>query len=142
MNDFNEIIPGLYLGSYDAIYTNEFKQLGITFIISTTPDEETKRHPTIVNCRLAMSSRMNNETLCERIQSASNLIKGLLGDGETIYIHCYEGVSRSAACVIYYIAKTLNLNLEDAITFVKEKRPSVNPNERMLECLDKSFSKL
>lgn len=41
-------------------------------------------------------------------------------------VHCVAGISRSATVVIAYLMKHLKMNLRDAHSFVKSKRPFVS----------------
>ena len=43
-------------------------------------------------------------------------------------VHCYAGVSRSAACVIAYLMQEKNMNFDDAFTFASKRRPIIFPN--------------
>lgn len=45
-----------------------------------------------------------------------------------VLIHCQAGVSRSASVVIAYLIKKLKINYLKALSFVRDKRPSVKPN--------------
>lgn len=54
---------------------------------------------------------------------------------KNVYIHCYEGVSRSAICVLYHIHKSTGMNIFDSYKFLKEKR-IVNPNEKMIDSIN------
>jgi predicted protein tyrosine phosphatase len=54
-----------------------------------------------------------------------DFIKGTDGP---VLVHCYAGISRSATIVIAYIMITLNMVYDDALQFVRSKRPIVNPN--------------
>lgn len=62
--------------------------------------------------------------------------------GEKVLIHCHMGVSRSAtALAAYYIIFGLPHNprptVEQAISFIREKRPFINPNPGFMEALYK-----
>lgn len=46
-----------------------------------------------------------------------------------ILVHCHAGISRSASVVIYYLMRSKNISFGDALNFLREKRPIVNPNE-------------
>jgi protein-tyrosine phosphatase len=47
---------------------------------------------------------------------------------KNVFIHCYAGVSRSATFVVYYIMKTMGLNVNDAMAYVKKRRSKIKPN--------------
>lgn len=50
-----------------------------------------------------------------------------LGSGGTLLVHCNDGVSRSAAFVIYFLMRKMDLNFESARDFVASKRPIIRP---------------
>ena len=45
-----------------------------------------------------------------------------------VLVHCLAGVSRSVTITIAYLMTTMNLTLNDAYDFVKEKKSNVSPN--------------
>lgn len=49
-------------------------------------------------------------------------------ENNNILIHCYMGVSRSTSLVLYYLIKKKKYNLENALTFVNDKRKYINLN--------------
>lgn len=45
-----------------------------------------------------------------------------------VLIHCRGGVSRSVTVTIAYLISAHNMTLNEAYDFVKQRKPSVNPN--------------
>lgn len=45
-----------------------------------------------------------------------------------VLVHCHQGISRSASVIIYYVMKQYHELFYDALLFVKEKKPNINPN--------------
>mmetsp|Transcript_21169 Transcript_21169/g.25634 ORF Transcript_21169/g.25634 Transcript_21169/m.25634 type:complete len:201 (-) Transcript_21169:630-1232(-) len=45
-----------------------------------------------------------------------------------VLVHCVSGISRSGTIVIAYCMKTLSLDYEEALKFVRKKRKIVSPN--------------
>ena len=66
--------------------------------------------------------------------SNNNLLFSLSSSDEGItqnrgvLIHCLAGVSRSVTVTIAYLISALNMTLNEAYDFVKQRKPSVNPN--------------
>jgi protein-tyrosine phosphatase len=50
-------------------------------------------------------------------------------------VHCMAGISRSSAVIIAYIMRRLGVNFENALAYVKAKRPKINPNEGFIHQL-------
>ena len=140
-NDFNTILPGLVLGSIDGLYSKtltEFKQLDA--VVSVTPLDETPIPSKYKQCnsRYPISFKMPTDEIVQIVKTVVEQLDEMLKNKKTVYIHCYEGVSRSAICVMYYLVKYHNYTKQDAFEFVKQQRPNVSPNDVMLkvyECL-------
>lgn len=45
--------------------------------------------------------------------------------GETVYVHCKSGVSRSASVMVCYLIKYKDMNPQQAMDFVLQKRPHI-----------------
>jgi protein-tyrosine phosphatase len=60
-----------------------------------------------------------------------------------VLVHCHAGVSRSSTIVISYLMrKYINFSLNDALKFVKSKRPIIKPNKGFMKQLQKYEDKL
>lgn len=57
-------------------------------------------------------------------------------EGSKVLVHCKMGISRSASVVIAYVMKAKNWNLHKALTYVKNKRTCIKPNENFLKQLE------
>lgn len=139
--DYNIILPGLILGSIDGLYSKtltELKQLDA--VVSVTPLDETPIPGKYKHCnsRYPISFKMPTDEIVQIVKTVVEQLDEMMKNKKTIYIHCYEGVSRSAICVMYYLVKYHNYTKQDAFEFVKQQRPNVSPNDVMLkvyECL-------
>ena len=52
-----------------------------------------------------------------------------------VLVFCRAGISRSATIVIYYLMKAFSLNVDDAIAFLKKRRPQIQPNNGFIKQL-------
>jgi hypothetical protein len=55
--------------------------------------------------------------------------------GITTYVHCRNGVSRSGLLVVAYEMRKNNWTRDEALAFVRSKRPIVRPNPAFLRLL-------
>ena len=55
-----------------------------------------------------------------------------LETGGAVLVHCYHGVSRSASIVLAYLMKSRDIDLDEALAIVTQKRPIVCPNDGFL----------
>lgn len=134
----SQILPSLFLGAYECLYKKKFDILDVDYIISATPEIETPFIPISYDnnhFRIPITFKMNKEDIKNNIKTVAKIIDNLLRNQKKIYIYCYEGVSRSASCVIYYLYAYKGMTMSQAFDFVKLKRSCINPNDLMLECL-------
>ncbi|KAF3816322.1 hypothetical protein GH733_014495 [Mirounga leonina] len=77
-----------------------------------------------------------NDSFCEKIlpwldKSVDFIEKAKASNGRVL-VHCLAGISRSATIAIAYIMKRMDMSLDEAYRFVKEKRPTISPNFNFL----------
>uniref|UniRef100_A0A4W5L9X9 protein-tyrosine-phosphatase n=1 Tax=Hucho hucho TaxID=62062 RepID=A0A4W5L9X9_9TELE len=77
-----------------------------------------------------------NDSFCEKIlpwldRSVEFIEKAKASDG-CVLVHCLAGISRSATIAIAYIMTRMDMSLDEAYRFVKEKRPTISPNFNFL----------
>lgn len=53
----------------------------------------------------------------------------------SVLVHCRMGVSRSAACILYYLMTRKKMTLKEAYTLLLSKRPIISPNIGFMEYL-------
>eukprot|EP01083_Nonionella_stella_P229750 812827_1 len=113
------------------------KALGITHIVNVTSNVKNLFEADgieYLQCVIEDSPKANiNQFFEETIQ----FINGALADANhhKVFVHCQAGISRSASIVIAYIMNTRGHGtrgipkFEDALAFVRERRPMVHPND-------------
>lgn len=119
--EMQEIIPGLYLGNEAAAnhlpptFTNVlcFR----TELIKPVSNE-------IIWKGLALPDT-NNTHLLPHLQECFDFIDSSKGD---VLVHCKYGRSRSPAVVIGYLMKKFDVPFDKAYRFVRQKRPTIEPN--------------
>lgn len=70
----------------------------------------------------------STQDLTEAFEVGVRILDEISITGENILIHCVQGLSRSASIVIAYLMKHHKMNLIEAYSFVKVRRPLVKPN--------------
>ena len=143
-----KIIDGLYLGSaFNAASHETLKRLNIKVIINATSEISEYFPNDFIYVRYSLYDN-NKHTIKQYLDEAYNVIKShydTLKENENILIHCFIGASRSASIVIYYLMKTMKhadgapFNFDDALAYVRAKRPIVNPTFRLTKDLASSF---
>ncbi|MEE6523091.1 hypothetical protein FKM82_021825 [Ascaphus truei] len=77
-----------------------------------------------------------NDSFCEKIlpwlDKSVDFIEKAKASNDRVLVHCLAGISRSATIAIAYIMKRMDMSLDEAYRFVKEKRPTISPNFNFL----------
>ena len=127
-NDADLIIPGIWLGNKSASMNEEFlKRNSITVVFNCTKDlpfhsSIKRRYRVPVDDNLQPDEIRNLELWSYEIVYK---IKKEHNKGRNILVHCYAGMQRSAASVAMYLIATNRMNADQAISYLKEKRPIV-----------------
>lgn len=127
------ILPNLYLGCQRDVLNKELmQQNGIGYVLNASntcpkPDFIPESHFLRVPV---------NDSFCEKIlpwldKSVDFIEKAKASNGRVL-VHCLAGISRSATIAIAYIMKRMDMSLDEAYRFVKEKRPTISPNFNFL----------
>ncbi|NWI88655.1 DUS16 phosphatase, partial [Pitta sordida] len=127
------ILPHLYLGCQRDVLNKELMQQNdICYVLNASntcpkPDFIPESHFLRVPV---------NDSFCEKIlpwldKSVEFIEKAKASNGHVL-VHCLAGISRSATIAIAYIMKRMDMSLDEAYRFVKEKRPTISPNFNFL----------
>jgi protein-tyrosine phosphatase len=130
IDDYNLIIPNLYLGNVKCAHNLNFLlDHNIQGIVNCTEHEsfheyfndEHKR-----KMRLSINDSRSDENIIKfksEILETINFIDNCLDENKPVFVHCYWGLMRSATVVAGYLIKKYNLKADDAIFIVKTNRP-------------------
>ncbi|XP_026880061.1 dual specificity protein phosphatase 16 [Electrophorus electricus] len=127
------ILPHLYLGCQrDVLNRDLMQQNDIAYVLNASntcpkPDFIPESHFLRVPV---------NDSFCEKIlpwlDNSVEFIEKAKACNARVLVHCLAGISRSATIAIAYIMKRMDMSLDEAYRFVKEKRPTISPNFNFL----------
>lgn len=127
------ILPHLYLGCQrDVLNKDLMQQNDIVYVLNASntcpkPDFIPESHFLRVPV---------NDSFCEKIlpwlDRSVEFIEKAKASNSRVLVHCLAGISRSATIAIAYIMKRMDMSLDEAYRFVKEKRPTISPNFNFL----------
>ncbi|XP_030576450.1 dual specificity protein phosphatase 16 [Archocentrus centrarchus] len=127
------ILPHLYLGCQrDVLNKDLMQQNDIAYVLNASntcpkPDFIPESHFLRVPV---------NDSFCEKIlpwlDRSVEFIEKAKASNSRVLVHCLAGISRSATIAIAYIMKRMDMSLDEAYRFVKEKRPTISPNFNFL----------
>jgi atypical dual specificity phosphatase len=116
----------------DVYGINFLKELNIGYVISLFPVLENQTIPeSIKHDEVKISDRSDVETILKMNSILNNIslkIAHNLSNNINVLVHCFAGKSRSASVIIGYLMKYHNMRFEEAYTYVKHIRPSIDPN--------------
>ncbi|TFY76795.1 hypothetical protein EWM64_g7219 [Hericium alpestre] len=156
----SQILPRLYLTDYfTARSEDNLKRLGITHVVSVIEHvpELPESLPELRRIHVPVLDRPEADIL-GHLDATTAFIQDALAENETnkvmvrprafirrmrlaqscatrSQVHCFQGISRSAAVVSAYIMATMYMGASEAVAFVKAKRGIINPNPGFLRQL-------
>ena len=117
----------LYLGPAASARELPCQHLGITHIVSLLDRQMVA--PEGCEHLLCNIRDCSTAVLAPVLAQALPFITQALSAGGRVLVHCEMGASRSASVVAAYLMEAGNLNSKDALQFIKDRRPCINPNE-------------
>ncbi len=138
--EISKINNYIYLGSYEPAYmdTEEFRELKIDVIINCAAEITYPKQSKYIIEQFPFEDD-DNSTLLEYIDEANDKIHKYLSAGKKIYIHCYHGISRSPAILVYYLMSHKRFTYDRAVKLLKKIRPIIQINsnfERELKSIE------
>jgi protein-tyrosine phosphatase len=70
---------------------------------------------------------MKLKDFVDRSQQAVRLLRQLVETYRTVYVHCTAGIYRSPQLVVLYLVQFEQFSVEQAVSFVKTRRPCAQP---------------
>ena len=122
----NEIITGLWLGNIIDSKNKQFLK-NIDLVVNCSKDIPFSLSTTH-NLRVPVEDNLQKTemiNLYKMLPSITLKIHDYLVNNKQVLVHCYAGKQRSAAVIIAYCIRYLNICLEDAIILLKTRRKIV-----------------
>ena len=129
-NPADEVVPGLWLGNRVAAADTTFLQAKkIKTVFNCTKDlpfekSVPRQYRVPVDDSLQEPDIRNLELWSyEIVYKISSELRRAQKEGEAVLVHCAAGMQRSAASVAMFLIATQNMTTDQAIAFIKSKRP-------------------
>jgi protein-tyrosine phosphatase len=140
-NAYDEVLPYLYLGSLKAFEKNKFQNIDnndngisnenksfnmIVNLIKQTALSDNTIPPCELFIRLPVHDSPDEcETLLSLVYETRVLeqMHDFIMKERTILVHCFAGMQRSCALVACYLIKYHHMKPDEAIEYIKLKRP-------------------
>jgi Leucine-rich repeat (LRR) protein/protein tyrosine phosphatase (PTP) superfamily phosphohydrolase (DUF442 family) len=130
---FTESIPDKVLdhlfisNALAASNQRALKTLGITHVICAAFEEDATKFPGITH-KVMNWNDAHTQLVLDHLEIALKFIEGAVNKGGKVLVHCQAGISRSATIVISWLMYAEKMRFKQALQYVKERRPIVNPN--------------
>ncbi|KZV90131.1 phosphatases II [Exidia glandulosa HHB12029] len=139
----NEIVPGLFLGSWDAARdTDALRAAGITHVLTLMRELALYKLDNLAapDCPLTTLHLPIIDgaafKLLPYVPRCIEFIDAALSGGGKVLVHCFQGVSRSASVVAAYLMAKRGIARDEALELVRAARPAIQPNLGFMKQLD------
>jgi protein-tyrosine phosphatase len=145
-NDADEIIPRLWLGNVRASQDTEFiKNNKIQVVFNCTKNLEFS--PNIpIKYRIPLDDNLQEDEIKNMELWSNEIAFKIISEylsGKSILVHCMAGMQRSAAAVAMFLIAFYKMRANEAIIYIKQKRPIAFYHKanfgRSIEYFDKKF---
>jgi len=125
-NPADEIMPGIWLGSYKAAsnahWLSEHK---IAAVFNCTKDIAFS--PVVpIKYRVPVDDNLKEEEIRNLELWSYEIVYKLLNEykkGQPILVHCAAGMQRSAACIAMFLITLKHMKPSEAVDYIRSKRP-------------------
>eukprot|EP01017_Pseudomicrothorax_dubius_P020157 TRINITY_DN22090_c0_g1_i1.p1 TRINITY_DN22090_c0_g1~~TRINITY_DN22090_c0_g1_i1.p1 ORF type:complete len:207 (+),score=29.14 TRINITY_DN22090_c0_g1_i1:132-752(+) len=120
----------LFLGSLQAAAdTKLLAKHNIKAVLTVAAGTRlTYRKSTVTEHMTIEAQDIESYNIARHFEKAIGFIEKQRSAGHNVLVHCYAGVSRSAAVTIAYLMKTMKLTYERAHEMVRSRRRIICPN--------------
>ncbi|TFK72450.1 phosphatases II [Pluteus cervinus] len=132
--DMDEIVPKLWLGDWSASRNVEALQARDITSILCLFEGDALQPEGFIHRQILIDDHPSVDILVH-LRSAIDFIQEQLDTGHGILVHCGAGISRSPTAVAAYLIYTRNMDVDEAITFIKKKRYVIEPNDGFIKQL-------
>ena len=139
--DYSKITDNIYIGSdlckghFCPIHSEQFKALGVTAEINLTAEHK-EIPPDHMDIYAWIPVVDQKAPSLDQLEMGSLIIDQTVSKGKTIYVHCKEGHGRGPTMVAAYFIRFKGMDVEAAISTIKQKRLAIHPEEEQLKALE------
>lgn len=124
----HQVLDNLYIGNdWAARREDVLKSIRATHIVAVGAELQ-KHFPAYFVYLQIEALDQPNFPLIQHFQTTNECIDGVLKEGGCVFVHCFQGRSRSAAVLCAYLMFKLGLSAKKALCLLQQKHPQADPN--------------
>lgn len=142
MINLDRIEENLFVGSAPKHVVDVMrldKQLKITAVLSLQTDSDFKNYKIDIDSLIDAYAMSNIEysrypitdfdasDMAKKLVAPVQALHELMEQQHRVYVHCNAGICRAPATVLGYLHVYQGMSLEDGLSYLRSKRPIVNP---------------
>ena len=133
----DEVHPGIWIGSYAAVLDDNLEKHDIDVVVNMAIECDYKISPQLSMCVQLVKIGIDDGRLsnCGVFEKAADVIADARSQGKRVLVHCAAGVSRSSTAVMAYMMLHEGMGWADALEYLREGRPCVNPHPLLVRSL-------
>ena len=135
---FADVFDDLIVGAYplDRDDVEMLAHMGVRRVLNLTEDEEYRRgdREEVARALAGAGITESRQPLTDygglpagELEAAVWTVGSWLDEGERTYLHCRAGWQRSAAVAAGVVAVRSGMDIDDAVDYVRRRKPSANP---------------
>lgn len=118
------VVPGVWLGSFEESFRAPD---AVTHVLNVAEECDVAGRVGRTYLKLGVRDDDPAEDIGRILPAALSFVDDALRDGGEVFVHCLEGVSRSACVVIAWLCARRGMTYDDAARLVGTARPVVDP---------------
>lgn len=144
---FDEVPPHMFIGPYPqtAADVDNMAEGGVTGVFNVQTDQDFEHRGIQWDVLMERYNAhgiqvvrhpirdFDRASLRQHLHAAAHDLNKMIQAGKKVYIHCTAGMGRAPAVAVAWLCWVKNMELDEAVTFVKKHRTVAVPNVPVLE---------
>jgi protein-tyrosine phosphatase len=128
------ILPNLILGGFHESFDHDLlTRHRVTHILNVATELNVSERVGRVYAKHAVPDDCLDSDISLIMEPCMDFIKAAHSEGGHVFVHCLEGVSRSACVVLCYLVKHIGWKLDEAMAHLRDRRHCVDPFPSYME---------
>ncbi|PCI19877.1 hypothetical protein COB64_03205 [Candidatus Wolfebacteria bacterium] len=141
--EYNYIDDGIYIGTNQCCQTHFNEMLlkeGITSDFSLEKDKIDQ--PFGADYYIWVPIENHTAPTQKQLDFSVETLDRLVKSKDKVYLHCQNGHGRAPTIAVAYFIKTRDMSVDDAIAFVKDKRPTMHIADTQKNALQEYYKRV